>query len=85
MGATETWFEAGIIYVTENDGPTFLRRGAERHYRCVRLEELSAHELDRAITALESGVTSLRQRKTAVASMEEALAKLKAGSPPRSR
>jgi hypothetical protein len=37
--SSETWYDARVHVHTENDGPTYLRRGAEAHEAVVTVKE----------------------------------------------
>jgi hypothetical protein len=70
MGAFEQWIivraDGTLILHTENDGPTFLRRGPEAIEQVVTLEELAArpHLLADAKRQLADLAERHRQRRT---------------------
>ena len=69
MGARERWIEIrddGVYEVSENDGPVFIRRGAER--RETPLPAWEAIKSDRFLIAV---LEDLRSLKIRVARLEQ--------------
>lgn len=62
MSATESWLAIRTVeHVTENDGSTYLRRGAEQHAETITWEEAKKKYPSKARELLEEELKTLKK------------------------